>query len=548
MQKPKILIIVGIFLIFFVPRIIGLGADMANIDTMYWYPRLNDFPRELLEGDFKGTYQQYHPGTTLLWMSGFSKYVFEMAYESKYGFKPSIYPHHFIKVNFVTTFPLVFMISALATLCYFIIKRLTNQKLALLFITILSVEPFFLGTSRFLHLTSLSIMFGFAGFLALLLYIKESDTTKLISKKSLANKWLILSGILQGLAISTKVSILIIHPIIATTLLYFGFISAKKYREKITNTFLYASLSIYQLLIVCVTFFIVNPFMWVAPTWALNKIYKQGILETGFGGGMPDTLLDSQYLYYLETAFVRTTPVMFILFIIGILLFIKNFKRQKSNYLLIGSLIFLIVYYLFLSAPSKLKDRYFVELMPAMFIFVAYGIYEIFAKLKKPFVFTAVLVFIAITSYNLYIYYPAFSFYHTDLIGGAKGYYEYFKVRPTNRGEWYAQAAQFLNTVDDKPEHKNALMGNESLLKTFAPFYYGTTYAELGAIPDRKGYKVDYIITRQENQKYVPTDICPLYASFGNKGLFAFDNVFVFKCSNVLKDDLTKLIQTFPDY
>ncbi len=92
------------------------------------------------------------------------------------------------------------------------------------------------------------------------------------------------------------------------------------------------------------------------------------------------------------------------------------------------------------------------------------------------------------------------------------------------------------------------LIGNESLVKTFAPFYYGTTYAELGAIPDNKGHKVHYIITRNLNQKYVPQDVCPFFKGFGTRGPLAFDNVFVFKCDNILKDDLTKLIPTFPDY
>lgn len=536
-----------VFFAFFIPRVIGLGADMANIDTMYWYPRIDDFPRELLEGDFKGTYQQYHPGTTLLWASGFSKYFFEMAYESKYGFKPSIYPHHFIKINFVSTLPLVVMISLLATFCYYVIAKLTNKKLAIAFLITLSLEPFFLGISRFLHLTALSIMFGFSAYLAMLYFVKNFDYK--VNKKLIFNKWLLLSGILQGLAISTKISILIVHPIIAITLLYFGLISTSKFLVRIKNITILATTAIFHLLIVCITFVTINPYMWVAPMWGINKIYKQGIVDTGFGGGMPDTLLDSQYLYYLETAFVRTTPLIFLLFIIGIVWFLKNFKKEYKNHLLVGGLIFFVVYYLFLSIPSKLKDRYFVELMPAMFIFVAYAIYQILSKIKKRKIqLTLVLAFFTITSYNLYSYYPAFSFYHTDLLGGANGYYTYFKVRPTNRGEWYAQAAQYLNKIDKKPEHKNVLMGNESLIKTFSQFYFGTTYAELGAIPDNKGYKVDYIITRNENQKYVPVDVCPLHKGFGNRGFFAFQNVFIFKCNNVLKDDLTKMIPTFPDY
>ncbi len=537
-KRIKFLTFIAIFMVFFIPRIIALGSDMANIDTLYWYPRLEKFPRELIEGDLKGTYQQYHPGTTMLWVSGFAKYSFEMAYEYKYGYKPTYIPHHFIKIQFVTTFPLVFLISVLGAINYLLIRKLSNAKLALIFSIILSIEPFFLGISKYIHLTALSSMFGFTGFLTFLYYLKFKG-----------KKYLIFSGILQGLAIATKISLLVFHPAIGITALYYLMYVSKD--KGYLKSFVEATkLTLINFVIAVATFFAISPYMWVAPIWGIKKIYKEGIVGTGFGGGMPDTFLNNSYLYYLETSFIRLTPIIFITFICGLILYFYRIKRESKNLLLTGILISLVIYYLSMSIPSKLKDRYLVEFMPMMLLFSAYSIYEIFKKLhnKKILVYSLVTVYFIYMAYTAYVYYPAYSFFHSELIGGPGGYHSK-GLRPVNRGEWYAQAAQYLNfNGEGKPEEKQVIIGNESLTKSFAPFFYGTTYAELGAVPDNKGIKIHYIVTRNDNQKYVPQDICPLFKTFGTRGPMAFPNVFVFKCENILKDDLTKLIPTFPDY
>lgn len=526
--------LVGIFLLYFAPRLVALGSDMANIDTMYWYPRMDKFTDAMVQGNFKGSYQQYHPGTTLLWMSGSAKYSFEAAYESKYGFKPSIYPHHFTKIQFVSTFPLVFIISILGALSAKYLAHFMGKRFALLFSVLLGFEPFFYGISKYLHLTALSTMFGFVAFLV-----------AVHSIQSKRYKDIVFSGILLGLGISTKISVLSLWGIILL-ILFFSDFSLRKLSlpDIVTRT----KKCLMHTVAMSVTFVVVNPFMWVAPLWGIRKIWKQGVVNTGFGGGMPDTITDSKYLFYIETAFLRTSPLVFLAGAAGIAIVIWYLThKRKTPLLLRASFLYLFLYVLLLTVPSKLKDRYYVEIMPVFVVFAAYGFYRLLELKRKLLTGFIVLVYIVIHVSIIYRYYPAYSFYHTELVGGPKGYFS-LGIRPTNRGEWYAQAAQYLNTYSSKPEGKNALMGNESLVKTFSQFFYGTTYAELGAIPDNKGYKVDYIITRNDNQKYVPHDFCKPLKQFGVRGPFAFNNVFVFECKNILKDDLTKLIPTFPDY
>jgi hypothetical protein len=56
------------------PRLINPGSDMANFDSQYWMPRITKFAKTILEKDWAGTYQQYHPGTTLLWKADSRSY------------------------------------------------------------------------------------------------------------------------------------------------------------------------------------------------------------------------------------------------------------------------------------------------------------------------------------------------------------------------------------------------------------------------------------------------------------------------------------------
>lgn len=530
LERYKRYVILLIFFLYFIPRVIGLGNDMTNIDSQYWYPRIDRFTKNLIKGDFKGTYQQYHPGTTLMWLSGTSSFLFEKAFVMKYQFSPNKYPQQFPKWDFASRLPLILIISILGVITYQYLKKIVDERYAIIFSILLSLEPFFLGISRYLHLTALSTMFGFVSFLSLFFY----------SKKYGSNKHLLIAGIMLGLAIATKISLLIIMPALISILLPTK-LEIKHIKKFFASTF-------FLVIISFITFVIVSPYMWIAPIWGIMKIYKEGVVDTGFGGGVPDAIFDNKYTFYLETAFLRTSSISIIFFVVGIYLFFKNYKTNtQPNRFLLLSLILFITYYLGLTIPSKLKDRYYVELMPSLLLFSAYGIYYVskyFQKWEKSLIFS---IYIILQVTYFYSYFPSSSFYYTELIGGPAGYHK-MGLRPTNRGEWYADAAFFLNKYDSKPENQNVVIGNESLVNTFSKFFYGTTYAEFGAVPDKKGVKVKYIITRNENSRFVPKEVCKQIEAYGSRVPYKFDNVFVYECPTILKEDLSKLIPTFPDY
>ena len=510
------LLYLGVFFIFLIPRVSNLGSDIANFDAVhYWYPRIETFNEAILEGRFADTYVTYHPGTTMLWLSGAGNLAFQKYFEYKHNFNPIDIPHQFTRVQFASTFPIVFVISLLGLINYLVLKRLVGKPYALIFVVLLSVEPFFLGISRFLHLTALSTMFGFTSLLFAVL------ATKVRQKK-----YLVIAGIMLGLGVATKISVIIFLPIIALYLLA-EFIRFRKIKFILISSLLFV-------LTMVVTFVVVSPYMWVSPLQSLNKIYVDGILETALDDSGGLSLSKQPYLYYLEQSFYRLAPYTFVLYLLGIFLIVKNYVQKKpQSRLYLAVLIYFIVYYLALSIPSKLKDRYLVELIPSYIIFATYAftaIYNSLAKTGRIVMLTIVGLLILL---NLYRYYPVYSFYFTDFVGGPAGI-EKLGLPVTNRGEYYIQAALYINEKDGAVDD-NVYFLNDAKLPTFSTAFIGKAYADVGNLEDNA--QVHYVVGHKRSDSYIPRDKCKLEISFGPHNPLGYGEVEVYRCAGAIKED-----------
>lgn len=508
-------LLIGIFLIFFVPRIIALGSDMSNYDASFWYPRMDRFTENLLAGQYKGTYQQYHPGVVLMLISGTSKYLFQQLFEFVFHFNPRFIPHQFIKLQIASILPLVTMISILGTLICFYLKEIVNKRFAIIFALVLSLEPFFLGVSKYLHLSALTSMLMFSSFLTLYYYYNKNREKKFL---------FYLSAILLGLGILTKIDAAIAGPV-NVALIIFSEYRNNKFKE------LFLNLGLYGFTIIGV-FYILFPAMWVAPIWVIDKIFSEGIQETAFDSSGGGTFTHIKSLYYFETFFLRSLPTSSLTFIAGIAAIVFNRKKytwteNKFFYWTLGFLLFNLAT---LTIPEKTKDRYLINLYPAMLFICTIAFYEI-SKIKQTALkFGLIGLSIFIYSFALVRYYPVYSFYYTEFIAGPSGITR-LGLNIKNRGEFYAQAAEHINTTAEKPEETNAVITHREQVRTFQPFYYGTLYTNPGLLPD--GATVDYIISRPDMNYLIPHDYCELDASFGPKDPWGYKEIFVFKCDNM---------------
>ncbi|PJA40385.1 hypothetical protein CO178_02285 [candidate division WWE3 bacterium CG_4_9_14_3_um_filter_34_6] len=522
-MKNKFLYI-SIFFIFFIPRIIGLGSDIANYDSSFWYPRMDNFSKYILRGEYKKTYQQYHPGVVLLWTSGTSKYLFEKTFEAVFDYNPRFMPHQFTRLHFVAKFPLVFLISILGLIQFYFVAKMSNKKFAVIFATILSLEPFFLGTSRFLHLSALTSMFMFTSFLSMYYHFHTNSKNK---------KFFYLSAILLGLGALTKIDAIIAGPVNALLILFF------EYKRK-TKLFEMVKLGLIYALLTSFTFYILFPSMWVEPIWTLNKIFGDGIQDTAFSSSGADTITGLKFMFYPETIFFRSLPTFFFGLIGGLFILISNLKKKSlkiNKSFLVWILFFIVFNIVILSIPDKIKDRYLINLYPPLSVIVALFVYYAVESKKKLYKYFVVGIFSFFYILTAYKYHPVYSYYYTELVGGPGGI-EKLGLPIKNRGEFYAQAALYINKTDSNPEVRNVILSHREQIRTFPPFFLGETFTNPGLM--KEGYFADYIVTRPDYDRLVTDselkNMCKLVKQFGPKNPLGYNTLNLYKCEGVTNE------------
>ncbi len=545
----KISFVFAIFMIFLIPRVIGLGWDEWNVDAQRWMTRSDLFIKYLLRGDFAQTYQSYHPGVTLMWLSGISKWIFYSLFEAIKGYpvklsSGSVYPEQFFLVAFIAKFPLVLTISALLTYSSVLISRIIKtKKYVLIFAILLSLEPFYLGINRFYHLTGLESAFVFSAVISIYYYVYgETEKHQL--------KYLILGGIFSGLAFLTKSSGLIVIPFLL------GIIVSKLFwkkgldprvslrspedddPKKQTDTKLQSEM-IFRLRFVLksagilltsfvLTIFVFFPAMWVNPVGTVQNIFISGVEEKGFTDGPHPSILKSQYTYYYEILFIKSAGLTIISIIVSGIFIVRR-KLFKSVPVLTLAVSYFFYYFTIMSIPSKQMTRYTSIVYPFIIMISSFGIYLLLRHFRKNkailfSIIGAIALYYAVIFFSIY---PNYSSFHSDLLGGYNGY---SKIRkPYNDGEHYLQVGQYLNQIGKKDAYDYALIvteGNKDISVKLG--FLGQTYA--GKIPSEinKKFKKIFYATDYTDIQDFPN--CPKIKGFGHKWPDEFEFVYLFEC------------------
>lgn len=517
-------LILAVFLIFFVPRVLSLGWDLTSYDVRYWRPRLWNFWEALESGELAKTYQRYHPGVTVMWLSGAAERVFDIFGEKVTGhslrFLPEWYPHR----HFAAKFPLVFVISGLGAYCYFVLKKVTNSFYAFIFSILLSFEPFFLGVSRYLHVSVLTSMFMFSSFLTLYLYVFEKKRRQSV-----------LSSVFLGFAVLTKVNGAMVafpNAVLLFCSCFGSFEEIKnftKWKSFLTRSLVYTGISVF-------VFFAFWPAMWVRPVKVIEDIISGGLRGTAFESAGAAMLSPSRYFYYFEAFFLRSLPTTVFLFISAVpLVFIEKSKKMKK--FLLASVPLFFFTWLFLSIPTKTKDRYLIIMYPAFFVYVSFALYRIVKMVPKR---AAIIILILLGSYyglTIYRYHPQYSFYWNDAIGGAQGIKD-FGLPTILRGEYFAPAALYLNRYDSDVRNKNVVVVDKSQADSFRWYFYGKTFT--GPLEMPNGYHAHYFVTTPKYLDQIP-EVCRFVKSFGVRAPNPYEEVLIFDCERHIDNTYDQL-------
>lgn len=389
-------------------RLTGLGSDVSNSDAGRWHRRSESFLGAIKHGDFKETYQRYHPGVTLMWINSFVKQV-----SFSYQYKTTTHPmtlenaDYYPIIHGVSKGVLVFVLAVLLVMQIRCISKLFDNKTSLIYGFMISVEPYLIGINRWFHLTSLEVFLVFTS----LLYI-------LVWRKFGGKKILVLSSVLYGLAVLTKTSSLIMLPVFLLI-----FIKNRSWKD----------IAVFFIVSLC-TFYVLFPAMWVEPVFVIQRL-----INSIFGAVSEDnrtTLLSSGLspFYYIVTLILRLSPFTLIIFVASLI----N-RRKYKNFDLSIMTYSIAVHFVLLTLSSQKIDRYIISFIPFILLICSYYI-SVIDKRSRIVVVTLQLLFLL---FVIQKYYPVYSAYYSPVFGGTKsavrlGVYD-------NSGEYFAQSAFYLN-------------------------------------------------------------------------------------------------------
>ncbi len=426
--------------LFLLTRLPYLGQDSINPDAVNWHYRSEQFIDGLKAHQWERTYQYYHPGVTLMWIMG-------VAIEIVRQIEPSLRVYNqenFILMHTVAKYAVVFAQLMLSLGLIWLFKKLFDLKKAVLLVGFFSLEPFFIGNSRLLHMDVLLSLFLLISLV--LAYISAFPNEKF-------SRWYVFaSGVFLAFSFLTKSISIGGLPFILAFLVFCYFNQPKELLRQIFFFLMGFFLAV----------FVFFPATWVAPIDTITKIFteaerigiRKGHEQIYFG----QETIDPGLTFYPVLIFLKTSPILFI----GLLLFTRIILRHLGVFALTAEksrdlpriilsrfnsllpikgknpmalriilTIFYLGYMATMTISSKKIDRYLIPIFPLLCLFSFIG-YEktIPQKYQKPFL---ILSTMALLSLN-FAFHPYQFTYFTPLVGSPENAHYIVAQKPFGIG------------------------------------------------------------------------------------------------------------------
>ena len=348
-MKNKLFLTILVFLLSVLVRVYYIGYDSINPDAVNWHYRCQQFSNGLKYFQFEKTYQHYHPGVTLCYAMTIPTELYR-----KFASQPVYNTSNFQAFNVVNTVSVVIIVSFLIAFCFYQF----NLKEGLVFVILQTLEPFYFGNSKIIHLDILHSLFVFLA----LMYFKKFLDSKLL-------KSLVISAFLLGLGFLTKSITVIFLPIILFGL--FFLIEKNKFKF----------LVVYGLTFV-VTVFALFPALWVAPLETITNIFSEAS-RVGINNGHSQIFLGVNFdedsnpgpLFYFVDMVVKFSPLL----LFGLILLVGDifkFLQSKIDFKEFKKFeVFLFFCYLAYLAvilySNKKVDRYLLVIVPPLIYYLS---------------------------------------------------------------------------------------------------------------------------------------------------------------------------------
>lgn len=497
------LISLALFALALIPRVMGLDSFVA-IDEARWVYRSAYFWRAVLTGDFAQASAEaatpdvgetFASGVPAMWLGGLgltAKYWLDVDRPAgNLSDYLALVPEKTerISLDFYAWSRLAFVLlaSLFVVAFYLLLGQLVKPAVALPAALLLAFDPFFMGLSRLVH-NDLAVCVAINLSLLTLLHYRRRKVFKTFRVWSVG--WLLLSGVLGGLALATKPTALYLFVFVAFFLLFESGWPRRwgEWRQAVTEGIIFGGVAL-------VTVVAVWPALWAAPVETLQLVFFHS--GSGFESlddpspsllPYPDNPVPQLgFLFYpANWIFKSTLPLWLglVSFIVGIKWGWFKSPRELSTestpptmWTVKWLAIFVVMFYLLL-IPADTRDlRYALPTFPGLYVLAAVGIISLMEKLSLKLTGATRLssrhwailgsgLLLAIQVMLAALYFPYYFNYLNPLVGGPWLAPHLIKV---GAGEGLDHMAYYLN---QKPDVANLTVAT-SLWDTFVPFYQG---------------------------------------------------------------------------
>ena len=456
----------------------GLELDrFATADESIWMMRSANYYQALTSGNLANTFQQGHPGVTIMY-SGLAGYLWKFPdYVNQVNSQYSLGEPFVAKLEEMGQNPLdlltagrifIVLINVIAlTLAFLYARRLVGLWPALVGSLMIAFDPFHIALSRFLHPDSLLSALMLLATLAFMAYLFAGRRTG----------DLVAAGVYTAIAWLTKTPAIFLIPLVGLLTLseltfhvtrhpgwhWRGFVNRAALWRLLRTWLIWGSVAI-------VVYVALWPAMWVAPGETLSQVFS--ISSSYAAYGHTSSLFfdgkiyngDPGFWFYPITYLWRTTPVV----LVGLLLLACAFfwrgsfvRRPVVLLTVLGLVASALFFNIFVTLSAKKFDRYLLPAFLPLDFVAALGWSAAIAALATwrniqwgryaaPAAVVGALGLQAGLALNTYPYYMS---YYNPVMGGASKAGEVMLI---GWGEGLDAAGRYLNQVADPATTKVA--------------------------------------------------------------------------------------------
>jgi hypothetical protein len=471
--------LVLLFLLAFVPRVVYPVSR-----PLQWYFRSAQFFQAILHGDLAGTLFSEHPGVTVMWLSGAALWGW-YGLQSLLGLNPptplETEGYAFADRVAVGVVPLALVVALGIVWGWYLLRRLFGQRVAWVAAVLWAIDPFYLANSKALHLDATLSTLMVLSALWMLVYLRERRW-----------RYLILSAVLGGLAILTKISAVFLVLFWGFCLLVDWLPSVHGFQSLILSLGSFISRILLWLLIAAAVFFVLWPALWVQPAASFDWMINEGILLH------KDDVRDQPLFYrgtlgvqdpgpgfYMDTILFRTTFLSLPFFVVGLLaLWCRPQEERLSLLLLVG---FAAFFFIQMSLSGWKDGRYLLPVFLVVDVLAACGLVWWAGRLPfKSLVQMGIVGGLLITqAIVVFLHHPYYGTHYNVLLGGQRTAERVFPL--AEWGEGLDLAGQY---VDSQPGAEDFMIGTQFLANEMLAQHVRAPVYEVRQVED----EVDYLV------------------------------------------------------